>query len=209
MSADTDPRVGDGNAASVAARGAPDRVAADTDRGVGAVEAPREALSAADRAAASAAAVSPLASAASIAAGFAANFFLGGLSAMALASLFPAEFPLGDPPQPTTLGLMLTTLAMGLNATVAGLLVGRLAPIAPVIHAAILAGLFGMFAMTGMDQAHGLPGWFALSFALVPPAACVAGGALARLGARRRAQRTPAGAPRGEATAVPTDPPAP
>ncbi len=153
------------------------------------------------RAAQAATSVSPLASAASIAVGFGANWILGGLSGVTLARLFPAEFPLGDPPRPTTLGLVLTTLAMALNAMVAGLLVGRLAPIAPVVHASILAGLFGMFAMTGMDQARGLPGWFALSFAFVPPASVVLGGWLAKLAAQRRARRTPE-RPRGEATSI-------
>ena len=151
----------------------------------------------------STAGVSPFASAAAVAAGFGANWFLGGLSGVALASLFPAEFPIGDPPQPTTVGLVLTTLAMALNATVAGLLVGRIAPIAPVVHASILAGLFGMFALTSMDQARGLPGWFALCFAFVPPAACVLGGWLARVVKRRRARPPAEIRHRGEATSVP------
>lgn len=150
------------------------------------------------------AAVSPLASTFAVAVGFGANFFLNGLLARTLAQNFPAHFPPagpeGETPHPTETGLVLTTLAMALNATIAGLFVGRLAPIAPVVHAAILAGLFGMFAMTGMDQARGLPGWFALSFALVPPAACVLGGFVAsRLTARQAAK------PRGEATTVQPD----
>lgn len=154
------------------------------------------------------AAVSPLASAFAVAAGFAANWLLGGLSGMTLASSFPAEFPLGDPPRPTDTGLVLTTAAMALNATVAGLLTGRLAPVAPIVHAGILAGLFGMFALTGMDQARGLPGWFALAFALVPPATAVLGGWLARVGSRARHEKRLA-ARRGAATPVATDRAAP
>lgn len=171
------------------------RRGADTSEPAGPSAAPER------RAAQAASAVSPLASAAAIAVGFGANWFLGGLSGVTLASLFPAEFPLGDPPRPTTLGLVLTTVAMALNAMLAGLLCGRLAPVAPIVHASILAGLFGMFAMTSMDQARGLPGWFALAFAFVPPASVVLGGALAKLAARRRARRI-AEAPRGEATTV-------
>lgn len=152
------------------------------------------------------AAVSPLASAASVAVGFAANWLLSGLAGSALASLFSADFPMpgpdGEMPHPTDTGLLLLTLSMAFNGLVAGLLVGRLAPIAPIVHAGVLAGIFGMFAMTGMDQARGLPGWFAIAFAIVPPAACVLGGYLAKLGTARRAAIA-ATRPRGSAERVP------
>lgn len=156
------------------------------------------------------AAVSPLASTLAVAVGWGVNFFLNGLLARTLAQNFPAHFPTagpeGETPHPTETGLLLTTLAMALNGTIAGLFVGRLAPVAPVVHAAILAGLFGMFAMTGMDQARGLPGWFALAFALVPPATCVLGGFLS---GRLRARQAAAARPRGAAEAIPTEPKGP
>ena len=60
----------------------------------------------------------------------------------------------------------------------AGLLASRIAGYARMAHVAALAGLLGLYAMTTMDQVHGLPGWFALGYACAGPLAVLVGGAL-------------------------------
>ena len=134
---------------------------------------------------------SPFRSTVAVLAGFVLNFFLSGIGPQMLASLFPADFPLPAsedvPPIPTDRGLVMVCVIFAANALLAGVLTGRIGERSPLAHAGILAGLFGLFALYGMEQATPYPGWFALSFVIVPPAFVMLGGAIARLAAQRRA----------------------
>ncbi len=137
---------------------------------------------------------SPLRSTLAVLAGFGLNWFLAGAGAAMLASLFPEHFPPaseGAPPTPSALGLVLVTATFSANALLAGVLTGRIASYAPVVHAGILAGVFGLLALWGLDQARGQPGLFALAFVGLPPLFAVLGGLVARRAALGRSARTP------------------
>lgn len=138
---------------------------------------------------------SPLRSTLAVLAGFALNWFLAGAGAATLAALFPSHFPPapadGTPPVPTTTGLVLITVVFSANALLAGVLTGRAAVHAPVVHAGILAGVFGLLALWGLDQARGMPGLFAIAFVVLPPIFALLGGMIAQRAARRRAARAP------------------
>jgi hypothetical protein len=138
---------------------------------------------------------SPLRSTLAVLAGFGLNWFLAGAGAGMLAALFPEHFPPapadGTPPAPSTLGLVLVTATFSANALLAGVLAGRIASYAPVVHAGILAGVFGLLALWGLDQARGQPGLFALAFVGLPPLFAVLGGLVAQRAAKRRDARTP------------------
>jgi hypothetical protein len=128
-------------------------------------------------------------------AGFGLNWFLAGAGAAMLAALFGAHFPPppadGTPPIPTSTGLVLVTAMFSANALLAGVLTGRIASYAPVAHAGILAGVFGLFALWGLDQARGMPGLFAIAFVVSPPLFALLGGVVAQRAATRRAARAP------------------
>lgn len=138
---------------------------------------------------------SPLRSTLAVLAGFGLNWFLAGAGAAMLAALFPDHFPApleeGVPPVPTTTGLALVTVMFSANALLSGVLTGRVAVHAPLVHAGILAGVFGLLALWGLDQARGMPGLFAVAFVVLPPIFAVLGGLVAQRAARMRAARAP------------------
>lgn len=138
---------------------------------------------------------SPLRSTVAVIAGVVLNIFLAGVGSGMLGALFPDHFPApteGTPtPVPTTTGLMLVSIVFSANAVLAGVLTGRIASYAPVVHAGILAGVFGLFALWGLDQARGMPGLFAIAFVVLPPAFALLGGAIAQRAATLRAARAP------------------
>ncbi len=143
--------------------------------------------------AASAPLPSPFRATMAVLAGFALNFFLSGIGPQMLASLFPSEFPMPadpeTPPTPTELGLVLVCVVFSANALLAGVLTGRVATTKPFGHAAILAGIFGLFALYGLDQARQQPGWFAIAFVVLPPLFVLLGGLVAQRAAERRAKK--------------------
>lgn len=134
---------------------------------------------------------SPFRSTIAVLAGFLLNFFLSGIGSQMLASVFPSDFPLpvseDAPPLPTERGLSMVVVVFAANALLSGVLTGRVASTSPFAHAGILAGLFGLFALYGMDQATPYPGWFAISFVIVPPAFVLLGGWIAARAAVQRA----------------------
>lgn len=137
---------------------------------------------------------SPLRASVAVLAGFALNFFLSGIGSQMLASMFPREFPMPTdpetPPVPTQTGLLLVCLLICANALLAGVLTGRVAVTKPLGHAGILAGIFGLFALYGLDQASQYPGWMAMAFVVLPPAFVLLGGWVAERVAQRRAARS-------------------
>jgi len=144
--------------------------------------------------AAPAALPSPFRATMAVLAGFALNFFLSGIGPQMLASMFPGEFPMPanpeSPPIPTQTGLLLVCVVISANALLAGVLTGRVAVTKPLGHAGILAGLFGLFALYGLDQASLYPGWMAIAFVVLPPMFVLLGGLVAERAAKRRAERT-------------------
>lgn len=94
------------------------------------------------------------------------------------AALFPSLYPREEGAAQTTSGLVMVLVGEAVNGAVAGLLASRIAGYARMAHALALAGLLGLYAMTTMDQVHGLPGWFALGYACAGPLAVLVGGAL-------------------------------
>lgn len=136
---------------------------------------------------------SPFRSTIAVLAGFVVNFFLSGIGAQMLASILPSEFPLpvseDVPPVPTTLGLSLVVALFAANALLSGVVTARVAQTSPVAHAGILAGLFGLFALYGIEQARPYPAWVAIAFVLVPPAFAIVGGLLGKRAAAARAAR--------------------
>ncbi|MDQ3035355.1 MAG: hypothetical protein M3Y87_23325 [Myxococcota bacterium] len=115
--------------------------------------------------------------------GFVVLWILGALYVGVLGSLAGAQFP-GEGP-PTTVGLALLLLGIAPNGIVAGLLTGRVAGFAPIVHAAVLGGLVGFVGMMSSDQAQGMPWWFALGRIVLPTVFVVLGGAIARVAPRR------------------------
>lgn len=110
---------------------------------------------------------------------------------MAMAgALFSSLYPSEEGASPTAEGLVLLLVGDAVNGALAGLVAGRIAGRATFAHAAALAGLCGYLAMTSMDQVAGMPGWFALGFALAAPLGILAGG----LAAGRVIARAPAAA---------------
>ena len=103
----------------------------------------------------------------------------------ALSSLFPP----GEPA--TTAGLVVSLVSDAVDGIAAGLVASRIAGTAPMAHAGILAGLFGFMGLRFMDQATGMPGWYAIGFALAAPLGALAGGAIASLLARRGTTKRP------------------
>jgi hypothetical protein len=138
---------------------------------------------------------SPFRATMAVLAGFGLNFFLSGIGPQMLAAMLPGEFPMPadpeTPPTPTELGLVLVCVIFSANALLAGVLTGRVALTKPFGHAAILAGIFGLFALYGLDQARQQPGWFAIAFVILPPMFVLLGGLVAERAAKRRAARPP------------------
>ncbi len=123
--------------------------------------------------------LSPAKSALAVLAGFVVLWVLRILFLMTAGALFPSLYPAEEGAHPTTNGLVLSLVGELINATLAGLVVGRLAGRAPIAHAGILAGLCGFFALTSMDQVIGFPGWFAIGFAVTAPIGLLVGGLIA------------------------------
>src|SRR5690606_33303404 len=121
---------------------------------------------------------SPLRSVFAVVSGFVVLWILGALYASVVYSIASAQFP--EDEAPTTIGLALTLAGAVPNGIVAGLLVGRNAGLAPIAHAAVLAGLIGFFAMMSSDQAQGMPWWFALGRIVLPSLFVVLGGVIAK-----------------------------
>lgn len=133
---------------------------------------------------------SPLHSLLGLAAGWLALYVLGTLFLGVLASTLPHDIPSAEGAVPTERGLALWLAGMLPNGIVAGMITARIAGWAPIGHAVVLGGLIGFFGLVSSDEAHGLPGWFALGRAIVPTLAILAGGAIARsVGARRERSR--------------------
>jgi hypothetical protein len=123
-------------------------------------------------------AVSPARSALAVFAGVIVYWFLLSLFMGMSAALVPSLYPREEGQSQTTAGLVTILVGEVLNGMIAGLLASRIAGRAPMAHAAALAGLLGLYAMTTMDQVQGLPGWFAMGFACAGPVAVLAGAAI-------------------------------
>lgn len=136
---------------------------------------------------------SPFRATMAVLAGYGLNWFLLGIGSQMLASMFPSEFPMPadpeTPPIPTQTGLLLVCVMLSANALLAGVLTGRVAVTKPLGHAGILAGIFGLFALYGLDQASPFPGWMAIAFVVLPPAFALLGGWIAERAARHRAEK--------------------
>lgn len=100
------------------------------------------------------------------------RFLFMAMAGAVFASFYPSE----EGASPTFEGLVLLLVGDAVNGALAGLLTGRLAGRATLAHAAALAGFCGYLAMTAMDQVAGMPGWFALGFAVAAPLGIVLGG---------------------------------
>lgn len=127
---------------------------------------------------------SPIRSILAVVGGFVVLWILGGLYVGVLGSLAGDQFPEGG--VPTTTGLLLLLVGAVPNGIVAGLIVGRAAGHAPIVHAAVLGGLIGFVGMMSSEQAHGMPWWFALGRIALPILFLVLGGAIARATPPRR-----------------------
>jgi hypothetical protein len=121
---------------------------------------------------------SPIRSLFSVIVGWVVLWLLGALYASVVYRLAPAHFPAEAPPTATGMALMLAGAVP--NGIVGGLITARLAGVAPLVHAAILAGVLGFFGLMSSDAALGMPGWFAIARPLLLPLAIVGGGAIAR-----------------------------
>ncbi len=121
---------------------------------------------------------SPLKSVFAVVVGFIVSWILGYLYMAVIYSLATPQFPTEE--RATSLGLLLLLAGAVPNGIVAGLLVGRLAGVAPVAHAAVLGGLIGFIGMMSSDDAQGMPFWFALGRIALLPLFIVVGGFVAK-----------------------------
>jgi hypothetical protein len=129
--------------------------------------------------------MSPVRSMAAVSLGFGLfTQILGRVGATALAALLPGAFPQQPDADvvviPSDIGLMAMMAMTFANATLAGLITGRVARFMPVLHALVLAGILGLFGATSMDQVRGFPGWFAIGYLALPALGAALGGVLAR-----------------------------
>lgn len=134
---------------------------------------------------------SPIRSLFAVIAGGLVVWMLGPLYMGVLVRLAADHFA-GD--RPTDVGLALLLAGWLPNGVLGGLLTGRLAGVAPIVHAAVLGSLFGFVAMMSMDQARGLPWWFALGLVLAPAVSVVLGGVVARITEKSRPRSRPTAA---------------
>lgn len=137
--------------------------------------------------------MSPVRSMAAVSLGFGLfTQILGRVGGTALAVLLPGAFPEQPDPDliviPTDVGLFAMTLMNFANATLAGLIAGRVARFMPFLHGLVLAGILGLFAATSMDQVRGFPGWFALGYLALPALGATLGGWLAQRTEKRKAK---------------------
>lgn len=147
--------------------------------------APRDASGAASTA--DAAQGNPFRSLFAVVSGFVVLWLLGALYVGVVGSVAAGQFP--EDESPTTVGLALLLLGIVPNGIVAGLLTGRIAGFAPVVHAAVLGGLVGFLGMMSSDQARGMPWWFALGRIVLPTIFVVLGGVIARARPQRPAAK--------------------
>ena len=137
--------------------------------------------------------MSPVRSMAAVSLGFGLfTQIFGCVGASALAGMLPGEFP-AQPDEntlamPTEVGLIAMTLMNFANATLAGLIAGRVARFMPFLHGLVLAGILGLFAATSMDQVRGFPRWFALGYLALPALGATLGGWLAQRTERTKAK---------------------
>gem|GEM_PF-2708436 len=129
--------------------------------------------------------MSPVRSMAAVSLGFGLfTQILGRVGGSALAVLLPGAFPeqpdLDVVVMPSEIGLAAMTLMTFANATLSGLIAGRVARFMPFLHGLVLAGILGLFAATSMDQVRGFPGWFALGYLALPALGATFGGWLAQ-----------------------------
>lgn len=129
--------------------------------------------------------MSPVRSMAAVSLGFGLfTQILGRVGGSALAVLLPGAFPeqpdLDVVVMPSEIGLVAMTLMTFANATLSGLIAGRVARFMPFLHGLVLAGILGLFAATSMDQVRGFPGWFALGYLALPALGATFGGWLAQ-----------------------------
>lgn len=123
--------------------------------------------------------LSPAKSALSIFAGFVVLNVLGVAFSFMAGTLWPALFPSGEGAQPTGNGLEIWLVAETLNGAAAGLVAARLAGRAPLAHAAILAAVNGVLALTALGELRTMPGWFAIGFIATAPLGIMLGGLVA------------------------------
>ncbi len=118
---------------------------------------------------------------------------LSRVGAATLATLLPSAFP-AQPDEatlvvPSTLGLVAMLVMSALNATLSGLVAGRVGRAFPLLHGIILGTILGMFGALSMGGLHDFPGWFALAFFLTPSLGASLGGYLASRVGGTRARR--------------------
>ncbi len=114
---------------------------------------------------------------------------LSRVGAATLAVLMPWAFP-AQPDEstivvPSAMGLA-AMLAMTLfNATLVGLLAGRMGQVLRRWHGVTLGAILAMFAAISMEALQGFPGWFAIGWLVAPALGASLGGLLAeRVGPR-------------------------
>lgn len=118
---------------------------------------------------------------------------LSRVGAVTLATLLPWAFPAQPDAEtivvPGTAGLAAMLAMTLLNATLAGLLAGRMAGALRRWHGVVLGAILGLFAAISMDAVRGFPGWFATGWLLAPALGASGGGFLAEWVAARRPRR--------------------
>ncbi|MFO0715201.1 MAG: hypothetical protein U0353_35515 [Sandaracinus sp.] len=108
---------------------------------------------------------------------------LSRVGATTLSVLLPGAFPAQPDEEhvvvPGTVGLVAMLLMTAFNATLAGLLAGRIGRVMRLWHGVVLGAILGMFAAISMEGLREFPGWFALGYLFLPPLGASFGGYLA------------------------------
>lgn len=105
---------------------------------------------------------------------------LSRVGAAALGALLPDAFP-AQPEEgalvvPSDLGLAAMLVVTAVNATLVGLLAGRIGRVMRLWHGVVLGAILGMFAAVSMGALQGFPGWFALGYLFAPAGGAAFGG---------------------------------
>jgi hypothetical protein len=118
---------------------------------------------------------------------------LSRVGAVTLAALMPWAFPAQPDEEtivvPGTAGLVAMLLMTLGNATLAGLLAGRIAGALRRWHGVTLGAILGLFAAISMDAVREFPGWFAIGWLVAPALGASLGGLVAERVAARAPKR--------------------